>query len=97
MARKYHSKKRRAAMARGEKIVHLLVFQRDEWTCHLCSKIIDKYLRGDSWMRATLDHVIPLSKGGTHTYDNVAAAHWLCNMAKGDRLTLDAPADMMEA
>lgn len=80
-------------MAKGDKIDHLLVFERDEWICHICKKIINRHLRGDHWWRATLDHIIPLSKNGTHTYDNVAAAHWFCNMQKGDKLTLDDAAD----
>lgn len=75
-------------MARGEKIDHLSVFERDGWICCICQEIIDKKLRGDAWMRATLEHIIPLSKGGTHTYDNVGASHWRCNMERGDRLTL---------
>lgn len=84
-------------MARGEKIIHLVVFERDEWICNICSELIDKRLRGNNWMRATLDHVIPLSRGGTHTYDNVAAAHWRCNMEKGNQLTLSVSHDMMVA
>lgn len=84
-------------MAQGEKIIHLVVFERDEWICNICKELIDRRLRGNSWMRATLDHIIPLSKGGAHTYDNVAAAHWLCNMKKGDQLTLSATQDMMVA
>lgn len=84
-------------MRRGDNIRHLDIFERDEWICGLCSTLIDRHLRGDSWMRATLDHIVPLSKGGTHTFDNVQAAHWRCNMAKGDRLTLDLDADTIEA
>lgn len=97
MARKYHSKRRRAAMARGDKIDHLLVFERDNWTCNICGNRINKRLRGDSWMRATLDHIMPLSRGGTHTYDNVAAAHWICNMDKGDSLPLGLNSDIIVA
>jgi 5-methylcytosine-specific restriction endonuclease McrA len=33
----------------------------------------------------TIDHVIPLAKGGTHEPANVQAAHFLCNSIKGDR------------
>jgi len=84
-------------MARGEKIDHLAVFERDEWTCNICGERINKRLRGDAWMRATLDHIIPLSRGGTHTYDNVAAAHWLCNMDKGDSLPSDLECAIVEA
>lgn len=73
-------------MHQGDKIVHLEVFERDNWTCGICGDMIDRHLRGDNWWRATLDHVIPLCKGGTHTWDNVRAAHWRCNMLKGDTL-----------
>jgi len=85
--RKYYSAKRRAIMAKGDDIIHLVVFERDEWICHICNRLINKHLRGDHWWRATLDHVIPICKGGTHTYENVRAAHWRCNMLKGDGLT----------
>jgi 5-methylcytosine-specific restriction endonuclease McrA len=33
----------------------------------------------------TIDHVIPRSKGGTHTWDNVVIACATCNSKKGDR------------
>jgi 5-methylcytosine-specific restriction endonuclease McrA len=87
--RGYYSSRRRAIMSRGEEIDHLLVFERDEWTCHICGNVINRHLRGNNWMRATLDHIQPLSRNGTHTYDNVAAAHWICNMRKGDTMPED--------
>lgn len=33
----------------------------------------------------SIDHVVPLSKGGTHTWDNVHLAHKRCNMVKGNK------------
>lgn len=38
----------------------------------------------------TVDHIIPLSKGGTHTWDNVQLAHMACNAGKCDRLEYTA-------
>lgn len=52
------------------------VFRRDRHRCQYC----------DSTKRLTIDHVIPRSKGGTHTWDNVVAACQRCNSIKGDRL-----------
>ncbi|MGG6263286.1 HNH endonuclease [Leptolyngbya sp. AN03gr2] len=52
------------------------LFRRDNHTCQYCGTT--KHL--------TIDHVIPRSKGGTHTWDNVVAACARCNSAKGDRL-----------
>jgi hypothetical protein len=63
-----------------------VVFERDEWTCHICSESIPEDALRTSGAGATIDHVIPLARGGLHSYDNVRAAHWLCNVAKGARL-----------
>jgi 5-methylcytosine-specific restriction endonuclease McrA len=52
------------------------VFRRDNHTCQYCG----------STQRLTIDHIIPRSKGGTHTWDNVVAACERCNSAKSDRL-----------
>lgn len=73
-------------MLKGDDINHLEVFERDSWICHLCNNLIDCWRRGDDWMRATLDHVVPLSRGGLHVYENVKASHWLCNMKRGNAL-----------
>lgn len=34
----------------------------------------------------SLDHIIPLSKGGTHEYANIQLAHRICNSRKGARI-----------
>ncbi|ALF53994.1 HNH nuclease [Nostoc piscinale CENA21] len=51
------------------------VLRRDHHTCQYCG----------SSKRLTLDHVIPRSKGGLHTWDNVVTACERCNSRKGDR------------
>jgi len=55
-----------------------LVFARDNGICHICKKKVNP----KSWH---LDHLIPLSKGGEHTYQNVAVAHPFCNLSRGNR------------
>jgi 5-methylcytosine-specific restriction endonuclease McrA len=82
----YYSPKRRAIYARGEKINHLEVFEEHNWICVVCDQKIDKHLRLPNLMAATLEHIVPLCKGGTHTRDNVGPAHARCNFLKGDRL-----------
>lgn len=37
-------------------------------------------------VRSEVDHVMPLSRGGSHTYDNVQLAHPACNRRKGASL-----------
>jgi 5-methylcytosine-specific restriction endonuclease McrA len=54
------------------------VFLRDNHTCQYClHKFSDKKL--------TIDHVIPLSKGGRHEWTNVVTACSRCNNLKGDK------------
>lgn len=40
-------------------------------------------------MAATIEHIVPLSMGGTHTWDNVAASHARCNWERGN--SIDTP------
>lgn len=67
---------------RYERIERLLLFKRDGWICHLCSEAIDPNCRFPDSLSASVDHIVPLSMGGTHTYDNVAASHLGCNARK---------------
>lgn len=61
--------------------------------CNICGEEIDldaprSAQAGENWQRGLhLDHVIPLSRGGTHTLDNLRPAHALCNIRKNRRLT----------
>jgi 5-methylcytosine-specific restriction endonuclease McrA len=50
---------------------------RDGWRCHLCKRKVTR----KTW---SVDHLVPLSHGGTHTYDNVALAHHRCNALRRD-------------
>ena len=52
------------------------VFLRDRFVCQYCHAHDD----------LTFDHIIPRSKGGQTTWENVVAACSPCNLRKGDRL-----------
>ncbi|MBW4564926.1 MAG: HNH endonuclease [Mojavia pulchra JT2-VF2] len=56
------------------------VLRRDNHTCQYCG----------STKHLTLDHVIPRSKGGQHSWDNVVTACEKCNSTKRDRLPHEA-------
>lgn len=56
---------------------------RDGGICHICKGIVDWEASPLSNRYGSIDHVIPLAKGGTHTWDNVKLAHRLCNSRKG--------------
>ena len=63
------------------------IFERDCWTCALCSHPIDPTLPRLHEMGATIDHIVPLSIGGADDETNVQAAHWSCNRAKGAKVS----------
>lgn len=62
------------------------IWLRDGGTCGICCQPIDPLLPWPHRMSKTLDHVIPLAKGGTHEPANVQLAHAVCNSRKNDRL-----------
>lgn len=74
------NKLRRARMkgADGEPVRILRVAERDDWRCHLCGGDVTR----ENW---SLDHLAPLARGGSHTYENIALAHRLCNVRRGVR------------
>ena len=67
------------------------VLQRWGRDCHICKEPIDldapSQCGRPGWERGLhLDHVIPLSRGGSDTLDNVKPSHAKCNIDKGARL-----------
>lgn len=81
---RYYSPKRRKVYASGDDINALILFELFNWTCYLCEGPIDRHRRCPDWLAATIEHIVPLAHGGTHTWDNVAPAHLKCNLNKGE-------------
>ena len=52
---------------------------RDGETCYLCGLFVSVH-------EMTIDHVFPITLGGSHTPENVRIVHGVCNSRKGDRL-----------
>ncbi len=69
----------------AELIVPWHVYRDDQWICYLCGDKVDKHKRHPHPQAPTLDHVIPLARGGLHVRENVRTAHSICNILKGDR------------
>ncbi len=61
------------------------VFERAKYKCKIYNiSVQTKKANQDN--TAELDHIIPLSKGGPHTYSNVQTLCRKCNAEKSDRL-----------
>jgi 5-methylcytosine-specific restriction endonuclease McrA len=61
------------------------VFKRDKMKCQRCGIKVQRndYLSENA---AELDHIVPLSKGGPHTWSNVQTLCRACNRDKSDKL-----------
>ncbi len=84
---KADGKDRRRARKRAAYVadVHRLrVFERDGWRCQLCRRKVDRTKVVPHPHAPVLDHVLPLSQGGTHEPANVQCAHYMCNSVKSD-------------
>lgn len=69
------------------------LFKRDKGICYICGGICSwedvtieegNYTVKDKY--PSIDHLIPLSRGGLHSWDNVKLAHFYCNCLKSDSL-----------
>lgn len=62
------------------------LIERDGLRCAICGEMCD--WNDTSWngkcgpLYPSMDHIIPMSKGGGHTWDNVQVAHVICNDKK---------------
>lgn len=59
------------------------ILVRDQYTCQYCN---NQFGAGE----LTLDHVVPRSRGGANTWENLVACCLNCNNRKGDRLPQEA-------
>ena len=78
--------KRQSQTTPANRIAHEQIAERDGLDCYLCNQPIDMALPRTSKMGATIDHVIPLSRGGLDEMSNLKLAHWGCNLAKSNKL-----------
>jgi hypothetical protein len=65
----------------GRAAIRLLVFWRDHFNCVYCGKS-----RMTDGAQLHLDHVVPVSHGGTFTFDNLVTACAMCNWGKRDAI-----------
>jgi hypothetical protein len=59
------------------RLVRRAIFERDDFTCAYC---------GTRGGKLECDHIIPVSRGGGHDFENLATACFQCNRSKRARL-----------
>lgn len=85
-----HLRRARLAATPNDSGVTILALRnRDGDLCHYCgvTMVFASFKRGERPDNmATLEHLVPVSKGGSHSWSNCVAACWRCNISKSDRL-----------
>ncbi|MET8278278.1 HNH endonuclease [Micromonospora sp. NPDC005174] len=79
-----HVRRARIQSRDVEHFTDVEIFERDRWICHLCRTRINRRLAWPHPRSASLDHVIPVSRGGAHVRANVKATHLVCNLRKNN-------------
>lgn len=69
-----------------QRVDRFKVYERDNYLCYLCQLPVSQEVHGDHPQAPSIDHIVPLSLGGSHTFDNCATAHRSCNLRKGSLL-----------
>ncbi len=66
------------------------LIKRDGLRCAICGDFCDlndrSYGNGNGPFYPSMDHIVPLSKGGSHTWNNVQVAHIICNTLKNNKV-----------
>lgn len=81
----YNRRRARKKDAFVEEVIRIEVFIADGYRCHLCGCKTDPTKSVPHRRAPTVDHIIPLSKGGMHERSNCRTACFSCNCRKQDR------------
>ena len=67
-----------------------LIILKTQEVCGICGLPVDKSLKSPHPLSATVDHIIPVAKGGhPSALDNLQLAHRVCNRAKSDKVIVE--------
>ena len=81
-----HTRLRRVRLLEGnEQFDAVEIYERDNWICQICHKPTKRGVNGRNPLQPSLDHIIPLSLGGSHTRNNVRCTHLVCNTARKNK------------
>jgi len=81
-----HALQRKLRARTGEEgkpgYLRAFICNRDRWRCGICRKPVSRERRHPDPLCASLDHVIPVSKGGSNDPWNLRLTHLKCNLER---------------
>lgn len=75
---------RRGVVSSGDTFDPIDIYERDGWQCGICRQPVDDTLSYPDPKSVSLDHILPISKGGKHAPSNTQCSHLECNLMKRD-------------
>ena len=79
-------KQRRRARVQGTTVEPVDALSLWTGACGICDEPLDAEVAWPDPASPSLDHIVPLSKGGTHTHQNLQWTHLVCNLRKGSKI-----------
>jgi 5-methylcytosine-specific restriction endonuclease McrA len=85
-AKKQAAHRRRVRLRGGnaERFEAIEIYERDGWRCQICGGPVNRNAVCPHPLSPSLDHIVPVARGGDHTRLNVQCAHFICNSRKSD-------------
>lgn len=77
---------KRQKLTQPHRISHEQVVREYGADCSICGEPIDLELPRTHRFGLTVDHLIPVKRGGTGEMSNLRPAHWICNIKKSDKM-----------
>lgn len=74
LGRRMRAERRRKKLAQ--------VIDRDGLECWICGRVVELSAPPNRKRTPSLDHIVPLSEGGTNALDNLRLAHNVCNQRR---------------
>lgn len=78
-------RRRYRAGAKTIAVSYKVVYERDGGNCQICGKKVNAKHKWPDLLSGSMDHIIPLSKGGPHEESNIQLAHLGCNLSKNNK------------
>lgn len=75
-----------ALILKAYQVDALELWKNSDQTCIVCGDLIDEGINHPDPMSRTIEHIIPIARGGKHEESNIAFSHLGCNLRKGRRL-----------
>ena len=80
----HYSRARKLGLPREKGVTLKNLIQKNGLQCQICGMFCDPTANPKSALYPSIDHIVPMHKGGGHTWDNVQLAHRICNSNKRD-------------